>query len=191
MTVRRWLSPTLGVLVGAVVIVAATPQVANSGDGKSSPSGAKRRHQHGAHVHGTATVNIAVEESTATVEFEAPAESIIGFEHKAKTAADQRKQATALDLLKNTIGSMLIFESGLGCRLSPTSLDVVRQSDEHAEVHGVFAVKCDSPLPGSKVRFAFSKAFPAIRTVNMQVVAATQQVGATIKQDRGEVEVPR
>jgi Protein of unknown function (DUF2796) len=191
MTARRWLTAALCLCVGAVVIVAAMPQVATSGDGKSSPSGAKRRHQHGAHVHGTAKLNIAVEENTATVEFEAPAESIIGFEHKAKTAADQRKQATALDLLKNNIGGMLIFESGLGCRLSPTSLDVVQQSDEHAEVHGVFAVACDSPLAGSKLRFAFTKTFPAMRTVNVQVVAATQQVGATIKQDRGEVEVPR
>ena len=125
------------------------------------------------------------------VEFEAPAESIIGFEHQAKTAADQQKQATALNLLQAKIDSLLVFESSLGCRFSPISLDVVQQGDEHAEVHGVFAVTCDGPLSGSKVRLAFSKTFPAIRTVNVQVVATTQQVGATIKQDRGEVEVPR
>jgi uncharacterized protein DUF2796 len=191
MTVRRWLTPALGLLVGAVVIVAATAQVAIPGDARSSPSAAKRRHQHGAHVHGMAKLNIAVEERTATVELEAPAESIIGFEHKAKTAADEQKQATALDLLKHKIGSMLSFEPALGCRLSTTSLDVVQQGDEHAEVHGVFAVTCDSPLAGSKVRFAFTKTFPAIRTVDLQVIAATQQVGATIRHDRGEVEVPR
>jgi hypothetical protein len=190
-TARRWLTAAVCLFVGAVVISAATTQVATPGDAKSSPSAAKRRHRHGAHVHGTAKLNIAVEESTATVEFEAPAEGIIGFEHKAETAADQRKQAMALDLLKNKIGSVLIFESALGCRFSPASLDVVQQSDGHAEVHGVFVVTCDSPLTGSKVRFAFTQTFPAIRSLNVQVVAATQQVGATIKQDRGEVEVPR
>jgi hypothetical protein len=125
------------------------------------------------------------------VEFEAPAESIIGFEHQAKTAADQQKQATALNLLQVKIDSLLVFESSLGCRFSPISLDVVQQGDEHAEVPGVFVVTCDGPLSGSKVRLAFSKTFPAIRTVNVQVIATAQQVGATIKQDRGEVEVPR
>jgi Protein of unknown function (DUF2796) len=190
MTARRWLTAAVCLLVSTVVILAATTQVAAPGDAKSLPSAAKP-HQHGAHVHGTAKLNIAVEERTATVEFEAPAASIIGFEHKAKTAAEQRKQAMALDLLKNKIDSMLIFESALGCSFLPTSLDVVQQSDEHAEVHGLFVVTCDSPLKGSKVRFAFTKTFPALRTVNVQVVAATQQVGATIRQDRGEVEVPR
>ena len=101
------------------------------------------------------------------------------------------RPAKALDLLQSKIGSMLIFESALGCRVSPTSLDVVQQSDEHTEVQGVFAVACNSPLAGSKVRFGFTQTFPTIRTVNVQVVAATQQVGATIKQDQGEVEVPR
>jgi Protein of unknown function (DUF2796) len=48
----------------------------------------KKRPQHGAHVHGTATLNIAIEERTATVELITPAESIIGFEHQAKSAAD-------------------------------------------------------------------------------------------------------
>jgi Protein of unknown function (DUF2796) len=191
MSARRWLIAAVCLLAGAVVILAATMQVATPGDAKSSPSAAKRGHQHGAHVHGTAKLDIAVEERTAMVEFEAPAASIMGFEHKAKTTADQRKQAMALDLLKNKIGSMLIFESALGCSFLPTSLDVVQQSDEHAEVHGLFVVTCDSPLTGSKVRFAFTETFPAIRTVNVQVVAATQQVGATIKQDRGVVEVPR
>jgi Protein of unknown function (DUF2796) len=185
LSARRWPNVVLCLLVGIVVIFTGAIQVARAG------AAAKKRHQHSAHVHGTAKLNIAIEGSTATVEFESPAESIVGFEHQAKTAADQQQQAKALDLLNNKIGSMVIFEPTLGCRWSPTNLDVVRQDQEHAEVHGVFTVTCDSPLAGSKLRFAFTKAFPAIRTVNVQVVATTQQIGATIKQDRGVVEVPR
>jgi hypothetical protein len=172
-------------VVVAAVTCAAAIQTANAG------AAGKKRHQHGAHVHGTAKLDIAVDEKTATVEFTSPAESIVGFEHKATTAADQQKQAKALELLRSNIGTMVIFESTLSCRWSPTAVDVVQQEHEHSEVHSVFAVHCDSPLAGSKIRFAFAKSFPAIRTVNVQVVAATQQVGATIKRDRGQVEVPR
>jgi hypothetical protein len=182
---RRWPNTVICLLVGAAVIFAGAIHVVNAG------AAAKKRHQHGAHVHGTAKLDIAIEGRTATIEFESPAESIVGFEHQAKTAADQQKQAKALDLLKDKIGTMVIFEPALSCRWSPTNLEVVRQDQEHAEVHGVFTVTCDSPLASSRIRFAFSKTFPAIRTVNVQVVAATQQVGATIKRDRGEVEVPR
>jgi hypothetical protein len=150
-----------------------------------------KRRQHKAHVHGVATLNIAVEDRTATVEFESPAESVIGFEHKARSTTDQEKQAKALDLLRNKIDSMVIFDPALGCHFSPDKVDVVHQTEEHAEVHGLFAVNCDTALAGSKLRFGFTKTFPAIQTVNVQLVAATQQVGASIKRDQGEMEVPR
>ena len=151
----------------------------------------KKRHQHGAHVHGTAAVNIAIDERTAIVELTAPADSVVGFEHQAKSAADQTKQAKALDLLRNNMDSMVVIDPTLGCRFSPTKVDVVRQDAEHAEVHGTFAVSCQTPLAGSKVRFGFSKTFPGIQTVNVQLVGVTQQVGASIKRDKGELEVPR
>jgi hypothetical protein len=151
----------------------------------------KKRHQHGAHVHGTAAVNIAVDDRTATIEFTAPADSVVGFEHQAKSAADQARQGKALDLLRDRMDHMVVLDPALGCRFSPTSVDVVQQDTEHAEVHGTFAVSCQGPLPGSKMRFGFTKAFPGIQIVNVQVVGATQQAGASIKRDKGELEVPR
>ena len=151
----------------------------------------KKRHQHGAHEHGTAAVNIAIEERTAIIELTAPAGSIVGFEHQAKSAADQTTQAKALDLLRNNMDSMVVIDPTLGCRFSPTKIDVVQQGAEHAEVHGTFAVSCQLPLAGSKVRFGFSKTFPEIQTVHVQLVGGTQQVGASIKRDKGELEVPR
>lgn len=150
-----------------------------------------KKHHHKAHLHGVATVNIAIEERTATVEFESPAEGVIGFERMAKSDADRKKQAMALDTLRDKIDRMVIFDPALGCRFSPTKVDVVRQDQEHAEVHGLFAVSCDAVLAASKLRFGVTKIFPSIRTVNVQVVGATQQVGATIKRDQGEMEVPR
>jgi Protein of unknown function (DUF2796) len=151
----------------------------------------KKRHQHGAHEHGTAAVNIAIEERTATVELSSPADGVVGFEHQAKSTADQKTQATALDLLRNKIDSMVILDPALGCRFSPTKVDVVQQDTEHAEVHGTFTVSCDAPLAGSKVRFGFTKTFPRIQTVNVQVVGVTQQVGVSVTRDKGELEVPR
>jgi Protein of unknown function (DUF2796) len=179
MTARLWqMAVVYGVVGGVALSLAAAGTT-------------KRRHQHGAHVHGIATVNIAIEERTATIEFISPAESIMGFEHRATSAADQKRQAMALDLLRNKIGSMVVFDPALGCTFSATTVDVLHQDKEHAEVHSTFAASCHTPLAGSKVRFGFTKIFPGIQTVNVQLVAATQQVGMSIKQDKGELEVPR
>jgi hypothetical protein len=151
----------------------------------------KKRHSHGAHVHGTAAVSIAIDDRTAIIEFTAPAQSVVGFEHQAKSAADQAKQAKALDVLRQKMDSMVVTDPTLGCQFSATRVEVVQQDAEHAEVHGTFAASCQAPLPGSKMRFGFTKTFPGIRTVTVQVVGATQQVGASITRDKGELEVPR
>ena len=66
-------------------------------------AGTTKRHQHGAHIHGTAAVNIVIDDRTAIIELTAPADSVVGFEHQAKSAADQTRQAKALDLLRNNI----------------------------------------------------------------------------------------
>jgi hypothetical protein len=144
------------------------------GLGWSAAGTTKKRPQHGAHVHGTAVVNIAIEGRTATIGFTAPADSVVGFEHQTKSAADQTTQAVALDRLRNNIDNMVVVDTALGCRFSPTKVDVAQQDAEHAEVHGAFAVSCHTPMAGSKVRFGFTKAFPGIQTVNVQLVGMTQ-----------------
>jgi hypothetical protein len=86
---------------------------------------------------------------------------------------------------------MVVVDPTLGCRFSPTKVDEEQQDAEPSEVHGTFVVNCQTPLAGSKVRFSFTKTFPGIQTVNVQLIGVTQQVGASIKRDKGELEVPR
>lgn len=52
--------------------------------------GTAETRRHDAHVHGVAEINIAVEGTKATVEFRAPAESVMGFEHEAKSESAGR-----------------------------------------------------------------------------------------------------
>lgn len=161
------------------------------GVGLATAGTATHRHPQKSHVHGAATLNIAIEERSATVEFEAPAQGLMGFEHQAKSDADRKKQALALDTLRDKIDRMVIFDPALGCHFTPTKVDIVQQDQAHTEVYGLFAVRCDAAVAASKLRFGVTKTFPGIHTVNVQIVGATQQVGAQIKRDKGELEVPR
>ena len=57
--------------------------------------------------------------------------------------------------------------------------------EEHAEVHGTFAVSCQTPLAGSKVRFGFTKTFPRIQTVNVQLVGSDAASGSEHQAGQG------
>jgi hypothetical protein len=168
---------------------------------------AQTRH-HDAHVHGVAEINIAVEGAKATVEFRAPAESVMGFEHEAKSASDKKKRDAALELLQTSRDQMILFDPKLGCKSSTMQTNIVeekedhpktpsgkgghkdqKKSGEHREVHATFSVACEKPLAGSRVRFGVLKVFRDIQEIRVQVVGDSGQAGATIKRDNGDVKL--
>jgi Protein of unknown function (DUF2796) len=166
----------------------------------------KRRHE--AHVHGVAEINIVVEGTKAIVEFRAPAESVMGFEHEAKTESDQKKRDAALEQLRTKRDQMILFDPKLGCKSSDMKTSIVeetgdhtkaqpgkdaqkdqKKSGEHREVHGTFTVACDKPLSGGRVRFGVSKVFRDIQEIKVQVLGDSGQSGATIKRDKGDIKL--
>jgi hypothetical protein len=166
----------------------------------AASSGASRR----AHVHGIGRINIVVEGKQATVEFVAPAEGLYGFEHQARTPAEQAKRDAALARLQEKISTMVVFEANRGCQFAPHRIAVEadvegepepgkssekapKKSGEHSEVHAEFTVTCQQPLAGSQVRFGVSKVFPAIKTVHVQVLSEARQAGVEVKSDKGSL----
>ena len=146
--------------------------------------GAAEKRHHDAHVHGVAEINIAVEGAKATVEFRAPAESLMGFEHEAKSESDKKKRDADI---KTTI----VEDKGDHTKAQPgkdTHKDQ-KKSGEHREVHGNFSVSFDNPLAGTRVKFGVSKVFREIQEIKVQVVGDSGQSGATIKKDKGDVKL--
>jgi hypothetical protein len=183
--------------VALTYITAVLLLVSSSGTGAA----AQKRHGH-VHVHGAAEVNIAVEGTKATVEIRAPGESIMGFEHEAKSEGDKKKRDAALTRLEQRRDDIVIFDAKLGCKSSEMKTALVQEGSgsagkhehtkgqktgEHREVHANYSVSCDKPLTGSRVRFGFTKAFPQVHEVKVQVVGDAKQTGATIKKDKGDV----
>jgi Protein of unknown function (DUF2796) len=158
---------------------------------------AEKRHSE-AHVHGVAEINIAVEGSKADIEFRSPAESVMGFEHEAKSESDKKKREAALRTLQNKMNQMVLFDPKLRCKFSEPKTTVVEEKEErskeqsgktgeHREVRATSSVRCDKPLAGSRVTFGVTKVFPEIYEVKVQVLSDTKQSGATIKKDQGDV----
>jgi hypothetical protein len=170
--------------------------------------GAAEKRRHEAHVHGIAEINIAVEGTKATVEFRAPAESVMGFEHEAKTESDNKKRDAALEQLRTKKDQMVVFDPKLGCKSSDIKTAIVeekgegtkaqpskdaqkdqKKSGEHREVRGTFSVACDKPLAGTRVKFGVYKVFPEIQEIKVQVLGDSGQSGGTIKKDKGDVKL--
>lgn len=88
----------------------------------------------GAHEHGVARVNVAVEGSTATIEFVSPAMGIYGFEHEAVSAEDRARQEEGLEMLRTRFASMFVLDDELGCTFTPVHVGMA--GDDHAHEAG-------------------------------------------------------
>jgi hypothetical protein len=162
---------------------------------------------HGAHEHGTAKLDIAFDSKKVEVNFEAPSISIYGFEHIAKSSKQKSAVAAGIKKLKENITSMLIFSPDLKCKIEKNKIDpfVKEEEDdddvhhdepqntkvkaEHGNLKALFTFNCDKPLTGSLIKFSFSRFFPAIHKLNVQVLGDKVQKGTTIEGEKGELKL--
>ena len=161
---------------------------------------AEVRHAEG-HVHGIAEINIVVEGKRIVVEFNTPTEGIMGFEHEARTDGERKKRDAALKTIESRFNEMVVLDSRLSCKSQPGNVSIARSDEgeekskasrgehtgEHREVRATFHYECGRAPDGSRVRFGVSKLFPDVHEIKVQVIGNTKQLGATIKQDQGEV----
>lgn len=145
------------------------------------------RAQTKAHTHGEAALDIGIEGRTGTIEFRAPAEDLYGFEHAPRTAAERTKQSAAFATLRAQAATLIRFDAGLGCALTASSVGVVEEKGGHGDVHAKYSLACRVAPAGKPITFGFSRAFPGVRSVKVQLVSDTEQAGVTITNDRGSV----
>ncbi|MGV8843947.1 MAG: DUF2796 domain-containing protein [Pseudomonas sp.] len=89
---------------------------------------AEHAHEHAehaslsAHEHGVAQLNAALDGQTLELQLESPAMNLVGFEYRAKTAADQASVAAVRAELENPL-SLFSLPAAAGCTLTTHELE--------------------------------------------------------------------
>lgn len=165
--------------------------------GESSSHGHSERSEHpdhserrdlGAHVHGSGSLSIAFDEKVGRVEFEFPAESIVGFEHAAKTAADQKTVTKSIRNFESQIGKLIQMDPSLKCAFKKEKAEMVpAPHGKHADFVAHFSVQCQKPVVGHKVNFDF-RGFPGIQKVEVTLLAGDIQKAVTVRKKPVQVD---
>ena len=138
------------------------------------------------HVHGSAQISIALEGLKGEVEFESPADGVIGFESEAKTPAQKKAVETALDTLRKRAAELVIFPPASACKMTPKEVDIHREGASHAEVHAHYDLVCAKPITG-EIKFGATKLFPKTKEVTVTFVSDQSQKSARIVADAGSL----
>lgn len=97
-------------------------------------SGDDEHRQHGAHVHGIAQMNLAVEGKNVLLELASPAMNIVGFEYMPST--DEQRHAVHEAAEKLEDGSSLFeFSKAAGCTLISAEIESPLLGHDHIDEH--------------------------------------------------------
>lgn len=159
-------------------------------------------HEHGslgAHEHGVASLNVALDGQTLELQVDSPAMNFVGFEHAAKSDADKAKVAAAKAELEKPIE---LFGLAAGaCQVTKQELesplfgghehhhddDADEHEHEHADEHEHSDIEASYQLSCKQVDALeqldlseLFKRFPATHKVNVQLIGRSGQQGAEL-----------
>jgi len=155
---------------------------------KTDQAQSKKEHRHHeSHVHGNGKLAIGMDDKKGKVEFRASAESLLGFEHQAKS----KKDKTAVKNLKNFFGTefpnMVTFDPALNCLLLSEKIDLVRDG-KHSDFVADFKVTCEKPVTGTTLTLDFAR-FTQLKNVEVTILVGSLQKTVVLKQKPVKVEL--
>jgi hypothetical protein len=162
-------------------------------------------HEHGslgAHEHGVASLNVALDGQTLELQIDSPAMNFVGFEHAAKSDADKAKVAAAKAELEKPIE---LFGLAAGaCQVTKQELDSPLFGDhdhhedeahehehehadadehehEHSDIEASYELSCKQADALKELDLSeLFKRFPATHKVNVQLIGPSGQQGAEL-----------
>lgn len=163
-----------------------------------------------AHEHGRGTLNIVLDGKRLTLELEAPADDITGFEHRPETAEEKAKLDAALALLGDP-AKLFALPAEAGCihagGKTETGLrqehdghaDKTRDGhghnehkehdeDGHAEFHVHHDFDCTNPGALGYLEVKLFAAFPSFHEIDVQYIVGAKQGAAELEHARTRID---
>jgi hypothetical protein len=162
-------------------------------------------HEHGslgAHEHGVARLNAALDGQTLELELESPAMNLVGFEHAATTDADKAKVAAARAQLEKPL-ALFNLPKAAGCVVAMQELESPLFGDkpdadddhdedetdkdghehhhDHSEIHAHYQFTCTAPGALKNLDLAtIFNTFPATQKIQVQLISPSGQQGVEV-----------
>ena len=134
---------------------------------------------HGAHVHGVAEMDVAIEGNKLVVTLESPADNLLGFEHAPKNAAEKAKLQKVTEQLNNA-AVLFTPDAAAQCKAAKPEVkmpDFAKGS--HSDIEVEYHFDCAS-LPAS-VALPLWKSFPGFKKITVNLATAAGQKQITLK----------
>ena len=146
---------------------------------------AQEHRELGPHVHGAGTLKIAIEGDKVSMDFSAPANDILGFEHQPSTPEQKKTLTAATESLGKPL-TLFTLSAAAGCKTgsanvvfnaaAPPAPGAAPAKDadaehEHADFDIDYVLTCTSAAKITAISFPYFKRFPGAQKLTVTVVS--------------------
>jgi hypothetical protein len=141
----------------------------------------------GAHEHGVAQMDIAVEARSISLGFSTPLDNLVGFERAPRTDSERKRVDEALARLKDG-DALFRFDPAAGCKLGSSSIDApvlglgkpAAGKGEHADLHADYRFDCADAAKAGFVEVGLFE-FNRLKRVQVQMALPKAQLKRELK----------
>lgn len=144
-----------------------------------------------AHVHGHASLGVAIEGQEVTIELDSPADNLLGFEHAPKSAAEQKRAGEVLALISKP-EKLFRLNPEAKCSASMPAIEAPLllgrpASGEHSDISATFGFRCAKPAALSRLDVLLFDIFPGLGQIKLQLAGPAGQRGQTLSKTQRSV----
>jgi hypothetical protein len=155
-------------------------------------------HELGAHVHGVATLQVAVDKNAITLDFSSPLHNLLGFEHEAHDARQKAAVKKMADTL-NKADQVFIPTAKAQCSLKSVKLDSPalgkkgnsqpqEEAGGHADLDGEFVFACKYIDRLHDIDVNLFEAFPGLHQIKVEIATLKKQTSSRLTPDQRRIE---
>ena len=169
--------------------------------------GHKEHSSLGAHEHGVASLNIAIDGAQVSLELDSPAANLVGFEHAASQPDDIAKVAAVQAQMRDA-SQLFQLPAAADCTQTSVDLDSPLFADsehedhddkheheheneeaahdheehhhQHADIEASYSFTCAQPEALTSLQLPLFKAYPGLQRLNVQAITPAGQMGAEL-----------
>jgi hypothetical protein len=122
------------------------------------------------HVHGVAKLEIAADADKIVIDFDSPAEALLGFEHKPKSDSEKKAWEDLVAKWKKQDGFISIVPEAKCQVLAAETTMEWEQDDEHADIEAKVVYQCELLKAGTGLTLSLHKHFSHLKELKIDVV---------------------
>ena len=150
-------------------------------------------HEPGAHVHGLARLQVAIDGNTVTLDLESPLDNLLGFEHMPRTDKEKvivRNMAERLKQAASLFAPTPVAQCvPVSVKLESPVLEPAKEAygGGHADLDAEFVFRCERPDVLRDLEVKLFDYFANLRQLDVQVAGPRGQAASRLSQKQRHI----